>query len=45
MLLTEQEERPGYHTSGRSAAMYIESYGAEPVRRLTAASRAFSTAS
>ncbi|MGA2950981.1 MAG: FAD-dependent oxidoreductase [Caulobacteraceae bacterium] len=41
VLLTEQEERPGYHTSGRSAAMYIESYGAEPVRRLTAASRAF----
>ena len=41
VLLVEQEERPGYHTSGRSAAMYIESYGAEPVRRLTAASRAF----
>jgi D-arginine dehydrogenase len=41
VILTEQEERPGYHTSGRSAAMYIESYGAEPVRRLTAASRTF----
>jgi D-arginine dehydrogenase len=41
VLLVEQEERPGYHTSGRSAAMYIESYGAAPVRRLTAASRAF----
>jgi D-arginine dehydrogenase len=41
VLLVEQEERPGYHTSGRSAAMYIESYGAEPVRRLTTASRQF----
>jgi D-arginine dehydrogenase len=41
VLMVEQEERPGYHTSGRSAAMYIESYGAEPVRRLTAASRGF----
>lgn len=41
VILAEQEERAGYHTSGRSAAMYIESYGAPPVRRLTAASRAF----
>jgi D-arginine dehydrogenase len=41
VILAEQEERAGYHTSGRSAAMYIESYGAAPVRRLTAASRGF----
>ena len=41
VIVAEQEERAGYHTSGRSAAMYIESYGAPPVRRLTAASRAF----
>ena len=41
VIVAEQEERPGYHTSGRSAAMYIVSYGAPPVRMLTAASRAF----
>ncbi|MGH7023458.1 MAG: NAD(P)/FAD-dependent oxidoreductase [Caulobacteraceae bacterium] len=41
VTVVEQEDRPGYHTSGRSAAMYIESYGARPVRQLTAASRDF----
>lgn len=41
VVIAEQEERAGYHTSGRSAAMYIRSYGAPPVRALTAASRAF----
>jgi len=41
VLVAEQEEAHGYHTTGRSAAMYIESYGAPPVRMLTAASRAF----
>jgi len=41
VIVAEQEDRAGYHTSGRSAAMFIESYGAAPVRRLTAASRAF----
>ena len=41
VIVAEQEDSHGYHTSGRSAAMYIESYGAPAVRRLTAASRAF----
>ena len=41
VVVAEQEDRAGYHTSGRSAAMYIRSYGAPPVRALTAASRAF----
>lgn len=41
VLVCEQEDRHGYHTTGRSAAIYIESYGAAPLRRLTAASRAF----
>ena len=27
VLLIEMEERPGYHTTGRSAAIFIESYG------------------
>lgn len=41
VLVAEQEERHAYHTTGRSAAMYIESYGNAWVRMLTAASRAF----
>jgi D-arginine dehydrogenase len=41
VIVAEQEDRAGYHTSGRSAAMYIVSYGVAPVRMLTAASRAF----
>src|SRR5258708_31013371 len=41
VIVAEHEERPGYHTSGRSAAMYIVSYGAPPVRILTPASRSF----
>ncbi|HZZ36201.1 MAG TPA: FAD-dependent oxidoreductase [Caulobacteraceae bacterium] len=31
----------GYHTTGRSAALYVASYGNAPVRALTAASRPF----
>ncbi|HEY1448232.1 MAG TPA: FAD-dependent oxidoreductase [Caulobacteraceae bacterium] len=41
VIVAEQEDRPGYHTSGRSAAMYIVSYGVPAVRTLTAASRSF----
>ena len=41
VLIVEREESPGYHTTGRSAAMFIESYGNVWVRRLTGASRAF----
>lgn len=41
VLLLEAEERPGYHTTGRSAATFIENYGPAPVRALTRASRAF----
>lgn len=41
VLVCEQEDRSGYHTTGRSAAMYIESYGNAWVRMLTAASRPF----
>jgi D-arginine dehydrogenase len=41
VIVAEQEDRAGYHTSGRSAAMYIVSYGVAPVRMLTAVSRAF----
>lgn len=41
VLLLEAEAQPGYHTTGRSAAMFMESYGPPVVRALTRASRAF----
>jgi D-arginine dehydrogenase len=41
VILLEREAQPGYHSTGRSAAMFIESYGNVPVRAITAASRAF----
>ncbi|WP_164157678.1 NAD(P)/FAD-dependent oxidoreductase [Sandarakinorhabdus rubra] len=41
VLLLEMEERPGYHTTGRSAAIFIESYGGPAVVPLSHASRAF----
>ncbi len=41
VILLERENQPGYHSTGRSAAMFIESYGNAPVRAITAASRAF----
>ena len=41
VLVVEREEGHGYHTTGRSAAMFIESYGNAWVRRLTGASRGF----
>ena len=41
VLLLERESQPGYHATGRSAAMFMESYGPPAVRALTRASRAF----
>lgn len=35
VVLLERESMPGYHTTGRSAALYAESYGNETVRALT----------
>jgi len=40
-LLLERESQPGYHATGRSAAVYAASYGPAPVRALTRASLAF----
>ncbi len=37
----EMEDQPGYHTTGRSAAIFAECYGNRPVRALTRASRSF----
>jgi len=41
VVLLERESQPGYHTTGRSAALFAESYGTPQVRALTLASRAF----
>ena len=41
VVLLERESQPGYHSTGRSAALFIESYGTPQVRALTMASRAF----
>ena len=41
VLLLEREAQPGTHSTGRSAAMFMESYGPPGVRALTRASRAF----
>ena len=38
VLLLEMEEQPGYHSTGRSAALYAESYGNRTIRALTTAS-------
>jgi len=41
VLLIEREAFPGMHSTGRSAAMFMESYGPPGVRALTRASRYF----
>lgn len=41
VVLLEREPLPGHHTTGRSAAFRVESYGGPVVRRLTRASRRF----
>jgi D-arginine dehydrogenase len=40
VVLLEQEDQLAHHTTGRSAAVFLESYGPPTVRALTAASRA-----
>jgi D-arginine dehydrogenase len=41
VILLERESQPGYHTTGRSAALFSETYGNGPIRALTVASRDF----
>jgi D-arginine dehydrogenase len=41
VVVLERESQPGYHSTGRSAALFSEIYGAEPVRALSRASREF----
>jgi D-arginine dehydrogenase len=41
VVLLEREAQPGYHSTGRSAAMLSTTYGAAPVRALARASYGF----
>jgi D-arginine dehydrogenase len=41
VVLLEREAQPGYHSTGRSAAMLTETYGSALVRSLARASRPF----
>jgi len=41
VLLLERERQPGYHSTGRSAALFTETYGNEVKRALSHASRSF----
>lgn len=41
VILLEMEAQPGYHTTGRSAALFTETYGPPPIRALTRASSSF----
>jgi len=44
VLVLERESQPGYHSTGRSAAIFSETYGNAVIRALSRASRRFMTA-
>ncbi|MBI1775525.1 MAG: FAD-binding oxidoreductase [Proteobacteria bacterium] len=41
VIVVEREAAPAYHTTGRSAALYTETYGNRVIRSITSASRDF----
>src|SRR5689334_11266544 len=41
VLVLEREAQPGLHSTGRSAALFSETYGGAQIRALTRASRPF----
>ena len=41
VVLIEREDQPGYHSTGRSAALFSEIYGNDVVRALSRGSRSF----
>ena len=41
VIVLERESQPGYHTTGRSAAIYSQNYGNRAIRALTLASYSF----
>jgi len=44
VLRLEREDQPGYHSTGRAAAIFTEAYGNATIRALSRASRSFFTA-
>jgi D-arginine dehydrogenase len=44
VIVLERENQPGYHATGRSAALFMEAYGPPVVRALARASRPFLSA-
>lgn len=43
VIVLEMEDQPGYHTTGRSIAVYTEAYGPRPIRALAKSGHAFFT--
>lgn len=43
VVVLEREDQPGYHSTGRSAALFTEAYGNATIRALSRASRGFFT--
>jgi D-arginine dehydrogenase len=41
VTLLEKEDRPGYHSTGRSAALFTENYGSPTIRALSVGTRPF----
>jgi D-arginine dehydrogenase len=41
VVIIERESQPGYHTTGRSAALFVETYGNAVIRAINKASRPF----
>ena len=41
VVIIERENQPGYHTTGRSAALFVETYGNAVIRAINKASRGF----
>lgn len=41
VVVLEREDQPGYHSTGRSAALFSETYGPPVIRKLSTASRPF----
>ncbi|MEQ9346502.1 MAG: FAD-binding oxidoreductase [Thalassospira sp.] len=41
VTVLEREDQPGYHSTGRSAALYSETYGPKIIRKMSTASRSF----
>lgn len=41
VLILERETRPGYHTTGRSAALFVQTHGPSMIRGLSRGARSF----